>query len=287
MGIKVIVYGGLGNQIFQYACAKKVAKDRDIDLTLDFSMFKSYDLRNPDLLELNTNANYVLASKKVSLLGNRYLRILFYLIFKFLPRLSFVHFESKDYHLEILPKNLENKHLFGYWQHLGYFEGIRKELLNELRLKRKLNLIEENLRKDIQQTISVGLHVRRGDYVTAEGVKNGRLVCDDLYFKRALNILEEKTSHGKIFIFTDDIKWVKSRPWFDEYMTVVSEYTSSAVIDFELLRSCSHFIISNSSFSWWASWLSEFPDKIVVSPNSWFKNKPIPEGLVFCNMILI
>ncbi len=81
----------------------------------------------------------------------------------------------------------------------------------------------------------------------------------------------------RIYVFSDDIAWCKHTLSFTLPTTFVGEEYSGqgATGHFHLMRSCKYFIICNSSFSWWAAWLAESPEKIVIAPSTWFGDTTI------------
>jgi len=149
----------------------------------------------------------------------------------------------------------------GYWQYLTYFKSVIPILQKEIRVREEFYNEEFlSLREIIANTNSVGVHVRRGDYVIQRGFHD--LPFD--YYLRALGNVK-----GDLFIFSDDIPWCREK-FKESYFSCKIRFVSTVdYLDFELLKSCRHQVTTNSTFSYWAALLNDNPDKIVVSPNRW------------------
>lgn len=113
--------------------------------------------------------------------------------------------------------------------------------------------------------VTCSVHVRRGDYVGNPFYAQ----LDINYYKQAIEYIKETTGTERFLIFSDDINWCKDHFIGDEY-----EFSEGKkdVEDLFLMAECNHNIISNSSFSWWASYLNRYLDKTIVAPNknNWF-----------------
>jgi hypothetical protein len=112
---------------------------------------------------------------------------------------------------------------------------------------------------------TVAMHIRRGDYCGSGNELPFK------YYQTAVDYISDKTN-GRllIFIFSDDLKYVKENFSFSHQTLFVNE--DHSLEDFEeiiTMSECRHFIIANSSFSWWAAWLSDNPGKIVCAPKQW------------------
>ncbi len=94
------------------------------------------------------------------------------------------------------------------------------------------------------------------------------------YYNAALHYLSTKLSIAKIYIFSDDIEWCKQNIHFPiDTMYVDNDFAGEKnEYHFILMNSCKHFIIPNSTYSWWAAWLAINPSKIVIAPKNWFSN---------------
>jgi hypothetical protein len=117
---------------------------------------------------------------------------------------------------------------------------------------------------DLENKKVCSVHIRRGDYV------NHRIhgVCDLDYYNRSMAYMKEKINIDYFLIFSDDIEWCKKNVTGDNI-----KY-SEGLIDLEdlfLMSLCDNHIISNSSFSWWGSWLCKKNNKKIISPSRWFK----------------
>lgn len=149
--------------------------------------------------------------------------------------------------------------LKGYFQSEQYFD---KELVRSLfeidpetesYIRKKYGAI---LRKK-----TVGLHVRRGDYLFLE---YKHPVSRMSYFKKAISCFDPDTS---FLVLSDDMGWCKKHFKGERFYFVEKE---TPLVDLYLQTLCSHNIISNSSFSWWGAWLNPNPEKKVIYPAPWF-----------------
>lgn len=105
----------------------------------------------------------------------------------------------------------------------------------------------------------VAIHIRLGDY---DNQYHPRLGKD--YYNEAAKLFPSDT---KFVVFSDDMEMAR------EILTDIhcfAHYYENTMDDFAMMRSCKHFIIGNSTYSWWAAWLGEHPDKKVIAPKNWF-----------------
>ena len=93
------------------------------------------------------------------------------------------------------------------------------------------------------------------------------------YYYDAINIIEKEHKQLTLFIFSDDISWVKKN-LKTNYPIIFIEGNKSHE-DLTLISLCRHNIIANSTFSWWGAWLNTNPKKIVIAPNQWLTDKTI------------
>ena len=137
-----------------------------------------------------------------------------------------------------------------------------------------------NYLSDIQNTISVGLHVRRGDYLKLPHL--GVLEID--YYKKAYNYILQNIDKAIFYIFSNDLTWCQNNLDFINNKVFVKE-TNSEIDDLILMKSCQHNIIANSSFSWWAAWLNQNSQKTILAPKKWFESDPLSNKLLCENWI--
>ena len=162
----------------------------------------------------------------------------------------------------------------GYWQSEKYFKESEGSIRREFTLKAPMASKAEETAIKIKTTKkSVSLHVRRGDYVSDAKTNEHHGTCGPEYYAKALEYIASKIGKDiEIFVFSDDIKWVKENMPLPYPTCYVS---SPEIPDYEeliLMSLCHHHITANSSFSWWGAWLDPRSDKIVVAPMQWIKN---------------
>ena len=270
----VNILGGLGNQMFQYAFAYSLSKRKGIEVKLDISSFDTYELReyelalfNISLLTANSEEIQALKYRSENLIQkiirqlrrkSRYLANTYY-------REAHYHFDKDAYETK------ESKYLDGYWQSEMYFLQFRDDLLKEFSLKEPFHQQSEIFKNEIENSKSVSLHIRRGDYVTNSHTNSVHGTCSLEYYRNSVKEIAKQINNPHFFIFSDDLDWAKKNLIFIDNLTFVELGGGIPAHEELILMSlCKHNIIANSSFSWWGAWLNQNKKKIVIAPEKWF-----------------
>ena len=265
--IIVKLIGGLGNQLFQYATARRLAETHSTILKFDVTGFEKYKLHRYSLHSFHV-WEYLATQTEINL-------IQWNLFNRLKNKLS--SSDGTEMQFDFDPKILDapnNILLDGYWQSEKYFADITDILRREFVVKYQQDAQSEIFSDRIQSTESVSLHVRRADYVQNALTNKIHGTCDQDYYDRAIRYIAERVNHPHFFIFSDEPEWVKDNLKIGFPMTVVDcNDASRNYEDLRLMSTCKHNIIANSSFSWWGAWLNPNPDKLVITPEQWFNDK--------------
>lgn len=275
------LFGGLGNQMFQYAIGRSLSLKNNTPLGLDVCYLldrtprKSFTFRDFDLELFNIKAE-VLPKSKIPLWFRHIGKGIFFLMLnKIRDKIPFGKgVEKQDFIFDERVYNHKGSiYLKGYWQNPKYFQDMRKVLIHDFSLKNILPARIQLLREEVQGRESLCIHVRRGDYV---GNKFHNVLDKD-YYPRSFQKIKDIAPVEHVYIFSDDIDWCRKNISFDLPTTFVGEEFAGekATGHFELMRACKYFIIPNSTFSWWAAWLSDSPEKIVIAPKKWINDDSI------------
>lgn len=268
------LYGGLGNQMFQYALGRQLALSRGTDFYIDTSAFERYKLHKYNLDKFCILEN--IAKKKFiprDINRNFYIRNYNLLFNKIFRKVLIIEEKEMGYSPNILQSLDSNVYLMGYWQSELYFNNIRNILLDEFTLKKDLREQSMKIFEKISVSNSVSLHVRRGDYVSNSNTMKTHGVCSLNYYNQAIQLLKDKYMDLTYFIFSDDKTWVKEnlkitgKTYYVDHNDAEHNYE-----DLFLMSSCKHNVIANSSFSWWGAWLNKNQNKIIIAPKMWFNN---------------
>lgn len=243
--------GGLGNQMFQYAMARAVAEQNKSNLGVDISWFdrhknnlapRKYALDNFNISgKLIRSGIFQRISLKFSFLENfrspqkRY----------YIKEKQIFHFDSEIFKIS------GNVYIDGYWQNEKYFKNIEKIIRKEFTLKESLTEFASEIEKEILDTNSVSLHIRRGDYVEDKITNQFHGTCSLDYYLKAVKMILETINKPIFFIFSDDIKWARNNLKLDYPTIFVSNNSIKDSEELFLMSRCKHHIIANSSFSWW------------------------------------
>ncbi|NLM16711.1 MAG: alpha-1,2-fucosyltransferase [Candidatus Riflebacteria bacterium] len=275
----VRLFGGLGNQMFQYAFAKLLQSKTSEIVKIDFSYFNFFkendSIRVPRLFNFNLTLEEATCNDidKVLFFKNRshpnsprYSRIN-----KWERKINRKYYLESNDDMTIKPieQIIKNSYFDGYWQSWKYVDAVWEELQNDFLPKEKLSDKTQAAIEQVKNEDSVFIGIRRGDYTKYPSLY-GSFGQD--YFDKAIQVIESKVNSPVYYIFSDDIPWVKNNIDLGERKIFYRE-KEDIVTDFEelmLMASCKHSIIINSTFHWWGARLREYDGKVVVAPEKWF-----------------
>ena len=261
----VKLWGGLGNQMFQYALYLAY-KHKHVTVKLDKSFYDTYhDFNGYELEKIfaiqpdYSGALETSLLKAFSKLGSKLL--------------GTPYKETTDmlcnYYEEVA--EMKSGFLKGYWQSEKYFSDCTNIIRSAFAFSSPDDEKNKNTLAEMKNTNSVSVHIRRGDYLE----QNRDWAIGPEYYKKAISEMQHRLESPVFFVFSDDIQWVKDNIDVPNPTYVTWNTKENSFRDMQLMSSCKHNIIANSSFSWWGAWLNENPGKIVLTPNRWF---PFFEG---------
>ena len=293
------VRGGLGNQMFIYAAARRLAIKNDAKLIL---VTKSYEneFQGRQFLLTNfsiageisqDNCHRILYSKRKHGLAartNRYLHPLSaHFPHYFIERTKNFLGRSTQYDRRVLGITFHD-YLFmdGLFLDERYFSDIADIIRNDFRLKSPPGTISQGLAREMSQANSVCLHFRRTELEKEEllrkhqrssGLRGYRQGLGIDYYLQALEIIEQKVDNPRYFVFSDYPDWVRRNIRLPISATHISHNNDPSKVyeDVYLMSQCRHHIISHSTFGWWGAWLANQPDHTVIAPrNTYGRPKP-------------
>lgn len=292
------ILGRLGNQMFQYAYCKaikeavggtlafsfdKVYRQKEIDKktegfedSLRFFNVEEYKVFKGDALLQFGNKVQVFLYRSAHYIKRKWFKSKSWQLFFCRIGLYYYNDIDNDYQKDIAylkKKSVFPKLIFCYdfLEIPERFENIRPILLNDFTPKRPPLECNKALYETIGTNNSVCISIRRGDFLSPQ-YTNKFYICDETYIKKAIEKVKQLISNPVLVFFSDDIKWVKETIKTD----LPSYYESGEDPIWEKLRlmySCKHFVISNSTFSWWAQYLSRNENKVVISPDRWYNDE--------------
>ena len=231
--------GGIGNQLFQLANAYQ--------LSLTFN--RKLLISNKNSSPRNTYWENVLVKFKDFLINNDEFNKL--KSKATIYNWAMTRFEYKEI---ILNDSIECYCIEGYYQTFKYFDlSIFKNMLN-LNFKQNKYTIQDN---------DVAVHIRRTDYTN----NNFHKVLSINYYFNCFKFLNKEVNINKMYVFSDDLKWCKEH---FKYTNIEYVSCNNEIEELIFMSTFNYFIIANSSFSWWASYLSNA--KKIYCPEHWFIN---------------
>jgi hypothetical protein len=281
MTIVTKLFGGLGNQLFQYAAARylglKLGRPVKVDLAWFNDIGEGQTPRIPLLSHFRLPIEHIDSKgQELDFLAPQAENLLHALTRPARILKEKRHFRF-DRHLERLVQRSRFAYLDGYWQSYRYFENARAELLDDLTPLAPLDPHYDDVVARIRATQAVMVHVRRGDYVTSKSAANVHGALPMVYYERALALVTARVKHPELFVFSDDIDWVKAHLHSDLPATYVTNAPGAAAVidELSLMRQCKHHVIANSSLSWWGAWLGNSPQQTVIAPKGWLNERSL------------
>lgn len=229
--------GRLGNQMFQYAALLGVKYKKGYDIVLESEPFEASMLFGMfDLKECSSTSANNIAFEKTC---------------------------SENCHC-FDPSILEvddNTNLRGYFQTEKYFKHCEDIVKKEFTYRDYIIEMADKFLEPYRYYNLVSVHVRRTDYLVYTHI---HAKCDLLYYTEAMNQFNK--SETCFVVTTDDLEWCMENLKADHIIFSSDRYD----LDLCIQSRCDHHIISNSTFSWWAAWLGQNPNKKIIAPKNWF-----------------
>lgn len=285
----VKILGGLGNQMFQYALfvalKQRFPEER---VMVDTSCFRGYPLHNgyeiDDIFSLNSD---VATWKDIARIAYPYPNYKWWKYGKhILPNRSGMCVEKKDCtFIDNVFSQMGDMYYEGYWQCEEYFSFVKREIYKAFNFPRVTDERNEEIITKVQETNSVSIHIRRGDYVNHPWFKG---ICEIDYYRKGILYLEENVKPDLYCVLSNDVDWCKEGfshliPQ-DKVVYVDWNKGRESYVDMQIMSLCKHNIIANSSFSWWGAWLNQNPQKIVLAPSKWknieLATDPVPTSWI-------
>jgi hypothetical protein len=270
-------FGGIGNQLFQYAAAYSLSLKIKKKIFYDYSLFSSFKF---------AQNNKIKNIFRVNIYKNKRSKFFYFLFSNFIKkiilRISFLNKFQTFYMTENNFYKFKNYSsdpilMLGYWQDINFFLNNEEELKNNLVFRKfKKNKVLLSL---INIKNSVSIHIRMGDYLSKKNNVNYVLPID--YYISAIHIMNVKLNNPFYFIFSDEKNLI--------HLTLAEQFKKNKFIlvntdkdykDLYYMTLCKHNIMSNSTFSWWGAWLNKNKKKLIIYPKTWFKNN-MPNPNIF------
>lgn len=272
------IIGGLGNQMFQYACGRSLSLRTGQPLRLATDQFEGYTPHNGFELQRVFNIVTPLATESEirQLLGWQASPALRRLFGRPAMRWFTGNRWGNEPHFQFWPglAALQGpRYMHGYWQTERYFQEHADQIHADFAFRMEWDEQDATVRQRMHAQPSASLHVRRGDYNNAKS-KGVYALCGLDYYREAIHLLRERVPGVRLFAFSDDPDWVDTHLGAEFGPLDIVRHNSGvrSAYDMRLMSQADHHIIANSSFSWWAAWLNSSQYKIVVAPRHWFLN---------------
>lgn len=236
--------GRLGNQMFQYAALKGIARHHGYEFCIPLAgMFGTNDER---VLASDVNLyDFPNIVENIIQLTNHPTR----------------EESSFRFDADLFYGCKDNTNLSGYFQSEKYFKHIEDEIRSDFTFNQFIDRMTDSyIRGMYESSELISLHIRRSDYITDSNFH----VLDFAYYQSALEILNIDLP---IIIFSDDPEWCEKQFFFKDERFKISK-SNNTLVDLCLMSKCKYHIIANSSYSWWGAWLAK--SKKVVAPKKWF-----------------
>ena len=260
------LYGGLGNQMFQYAAGLGLAQRLQTPLYVDTIWFdaRAHPPESPPTRAYELAAFGIEPGVPLRVRLKARLRKPTYFAETAFGYQSEIELLQGDVILD------------GYWQSYKYFAGIDGAVRATFGLPPPSSHVGRSLAARVAVGETVAVHMRRGDYVSNEKVARKLGALPSSYYEQAARAVGSRAGRCDFFVFSDDIDWVRGNVELPAARSVTHvEGTDDAVEDLALMARCRHQIVANSSFSWWGAWLATHPEQIVVAPARWFNDPPV------------
>lgn len=270
--VVVRIKGGLGNQLFCYAAARRLALVNNTELVIDdvtgFIRDRQYQRRYM-LDHFHIPVRKATPAERLEPF-ERYRRGIMKWVSRRKPfaERRYLEQERLDFDERLLAVKIAGTlYLDGYWQGEGYFKDVEQTIREDLRIISPTDRPNQRMAEQIRDSNAVALHVRWFD--APESIASTHNLSAD-YYQGAIALMERKLDSPRYFLFSDDPEAARARLDLPEgRVTCVThnQGDEKAYAELWLMTQCRHFITANSTFGWWGAWLGGGKEKIILAPD--------------------
>lgn len=289
------IHGRLGNQLFQYAHARYLQYITGDELVIDYrDVFLDHaDLSEESLARYNVipyrKANGTEIPKTICYLIRiawhlkpiNHLRTQYYierLICPILALFGICYYDSNCHIMHYRPKKGKFNYIKGWYESPKYFSKIDDIIRKEFTPKESLLPKDQLLYERLKRKESICVTVRRGNFVNDPNLAARYNVCSTDYFRKGVEYIQNILSDTLVYVCSDDNEWCRKNLAFKGEV-IFERNGLNPSEKLYIMTACRNFVISNSSFSWWAQHLCDNKDKIVVAPKKWRNENPEPTDI--------
>ena len=280
--------GRIGNQLFQYAFAYTIQRE--------YGEYVKIIIDESDVIETNwTNSlrEYNLPEIEYVQEHNEYKKLLKQNLFTYKIYQKLI--ENNDSQIQykrekrwqrllnknglvavergfasVVPNYNINTLLIGYFQSEKYFKKYSDEIRQLFDLSKKIEKINYPGLDEIEKRNTVCISIKIEHNLESD-IYN---VCDESYYKKAIDYIKSRVENPLFFLCSDNVEKAKETFFKDYNGDIICQAKGySTAVSLCAMSKCKHFIINNTTFGWWAQYLCENSDKIVVAPDKWKNNK--------------
>lgn len=265
------IFGGLGNQLFCYAAARRLSLVNNAELVIDdvTGFVRDYEYRRRYMLDhFHIPARKATPAERLEPF-ERYRRgiMKWRSCQKPFAERHYLEQEGQDFDERLLALKVKGTlYLEGYWQSEGYFKDVEHVIREDLQITPPMDRLNQHMVEQIHNHLAVALHVRWFDAPNSATIHN---VSAD-YYQKAINLIESKLESPHYFLFSDNPEAACMKFTLPENRVTCVFHNrgdENSYADLWLMSQCQHFITANSTFGWWGAWLGDNPDKIVATPD--------------------
>lgn len=283
MSITIEPLGGLGNQLFVYALGLHLAKKNKTSLEADLWRFRGYSWHQYELDSIPTQIERTYSSRVRGTFTDSWRRsnqVVRNLGIQPPRALRHLALETTSYFNDDFIHLPSNTRISGYFQSWRYFESVADQLRKEILMPKTPSMWLEDTRTRLRDSGRwIGVHVRIGNYRIAKGMG----ILGEDYYRCAIGLIDSLIGPLPIIVFSDEPETVKQLSCFsgDRYRFITAPEGTRPIESLVALSDASALIIGNSTFSWWAAFLQDSPDRVVIAPRPWLNRSDFNERDLF------
>lgn len=287
--IIVNIMGGLGNQMFQYACGLGLGQATGQEIRFKIDSLGREQLDRPFELSRVFGLDVPIATEAelAKVIGwwrspDWMRKLLAKQPLKILNGPRFISESNFAFVSDLTARSLHGAYLHGYWQSEAYFGAVSAVLRKAYQFVGNAGAANTAVIDRMKAAPSIGIHVRRGDYVRNPKAASMHGLVPPEHYIRAVAELRRTMPDARVFAFSDDPEWVQGFVGknFENAECVTHNTGEDNFRDMQLMTNCDALVIANSSFSWWAAWLNDNSQKVIVAPKRWFQDPRLDTSML-------